>query len=122
MMETDETFERFRHFCPVPKSREPQRMEEKKHRVQLTNDQKRILAEKSTEIAFAEEDKRRREARAKLPAFEVFGRRNLPRTLPAVALDQVKSDTDPGLWPALRRLESAATFQRSVHGIGQRLK
>lgn len=40
-------------------------MEEKKRRVQLTNDQKRILAEKSTEIAFAEEDKRRREAWAK---------------------------------------------------------
>ena len=40
-------------------------MEEKKRRVQLTKEQKRMLAEKSTEIAFAEEERRRREAQAK---------------------------------------------------------
>ena len=40
-------------------------MEENKRRVQLTKEQKRLMAEKSKEIAFAEEDRRRREAKAK---------------------------------------------------------
>jgi hypothetical protein len=40
-------------------------MEEKKRRVQLTKEQKRVLAAKSTEVAFAEEDRRRSEAAAK---------------------------------------------------------
>jgi hypothetical protein len=44
---------------------ESQLEDQKKHRVQLTKDQKRILAERSKEIAFAEEDRRRNDAQAK---------------------------------------------------------
>ena len=40
-------------------------MEEKKHRAQLTKEQKRLLAEKSKEIAFAEEGRRLAETAAK---------------------------------------------------------
>ena len=40
-------------------------MEEKKRRIQLTKEQKRLLAEHSKAIAFAEEEKRRSAARTK---------------------------------------------------------
>jgi len=53
-------------------------VEEKKRRVQLTREQKRLLAEQSKTVAFAEEDRRRQETAAKTARLRALRAAQLP--------------------------------------------